>query len=133
FCICFFFFSSRRRHTRSLRDWSSDVCSSDLRRLCGAGDLRHRDDVVHGRFRIQEVEDRRRRKAAVEAHAEARGGKGGPQQRQESAQQAQRAARGGGVAWPQNGRTEILLALVVEGEERQQRQIAPAVVVPVEE
>src|SRR5690349_1694630 len=28
--FCFFFFSSRRRHTRSLRDWSSDVCSSDL-------------------------------------------------------------------------------------------------------
>src|SRR6266576_4540867 len=26
-----FFFSSRRRHTSSLRDWSSDVCSSDLR------------------------------------------------------------------------------------------------------
>src|SRR5699024_1198421 len=37
FCLCyilpfflFFFFSSRRRHTRSKRDWSSDVCSSDL-------------------------------------------------------------------------------------------------------
>src|SRR5699024_11839170 len=30
--ICCFFFSSRRRHTRSKRDWSSDVCSSDLRR-----------------------------------------------------------------------------------------------------
>src|SRR3989440_2209191 len=29
----FFFFSSRRRHTRSDRDWSSDVCSSDLIRL----------------------------------------------------------------------------------------------------
>src|SRR5699024_2152260 len=28
-----FFFSSRRRHTRSKRDWSSDVCSSDLARL----------------------------------------------------------------------------------------------------
>src|SRR5437868_12847266 len=28
--FCFFFFSSRRRHTRSKRDWSSDVCSSDL-------------------------------------------------------------------------------------------------------
>src|SRR6267378_7419333 len=28
--MCVFFFSSRRRHTRSLRDWSSDVCSSDL-------------------------------------------------------------------------------------------------------
>src|SRR5260370_10407175 len=29
-CI-FFFFSSRRRHTRFKCDWSSDVCSSDLR------------------------------------------------------------------------------------------------------
>src|SRR5476651_1410126 len=32
-CECiffFFFFSSRRRHTRYWRDWSSDVCSSDL-------------------------------------------------------------------------------------------------------
>src|SRR6266536_3672653 len=31
-CFCFVF-SSRRRHTRSTRDWSSDVCSSDLARL----------------------------------------------------------------------------------------------------
>src|SRR5438067_5045525 len=30
-----FFFSSRRRHTRSKRDWSSDVCSSDLGRSAG--------------------------------------------------------------------------------------------------
>src|SRR5207253_8066878 len=30
-CVYFFFFSSRRRHTRWPRDWSSDVCSSDLR------------------------------------------------------------------------------------------------------
>src|SRR5205809_2654261 len=28
--LIFFFFSSRRRHTRCSRDWSSDVCSSDL-------------------------------------------------------------------------------------------------------
>src|SRR5438874_9996470 len=35
----FFFFSSRRRHTRSLRDWSSDVCSSDLQ--CS-----HRDQPI---------------------------------------------------------------------------------------
>src|SRR5215813_15130228 len=28
--VLFFFFSSRRRHTRCGRDWSSDVCSSDL-------------------------------------------------------------------------------------------------------
>src|SRR5437763_15973608 len=35
---CFFFFSSRRRHTRYIGDWSSDVCSSDLScngRMCG--------------------------------------------------------------------------------------------------
>src|SRR5204863_7675672 len=41
FCVelsiyLFFFFSSRRRHTRSLRDWSSDVCSSDLADLATA-------------------------------------------------------------------------------------------------
>src|SRR5258706_2195675 len=29
-CYLFFFFSSRRRHTRLVSDWSSDVCSSDL-------------------------------------------------------------------------------------------------------
>src|SRR5690606_40497042 len=28
--VGYFFFSSRRRHTRFSRDWSSDVCSSDL-------------------------------------------------------------------------------------------------------
>src|SRR6266852_7701203 len=35
--LFFFFFSSRRRHTRCYRDWSSDVCSSDL--LDGTGGL----------------------------------------------------------------------------------------------
>src|SRR5690625_4948013 len=34
-----FFFSSRRRHTRWPRDWSSDVCSSDLEHDAGHGDL----------------------------------------------------------------------------------------------
>src|SRR5205809_1798688 len=38
--LFFFFFSSRRRHTRCSRDWSSDVCSSDLF-------LREQPDVVH--------------------------------------------------------------------------------------
>src|SRR6476620_10955856 len=37
----FFFFSSRRRHTRYWRDWSSDVCASDLRGALD-GRLRHR-------------------------------------------------------------------------------------------
>src|SRR5699024_5734635 len=37
-CHCLvFFFSSRRRHTRSKRDWSSDVCSSDLSSMTTPG------------------------------------------------------------------------------------------------
>src|SRR5205814_3230506 len=42
-CLSFFFFSSRRRHTRCLSDWSSDVCSSDLIR---AGIYRLQADKV---------------------------------------------------------------------------------------
>src|SRR5262245_63310309 len=49
--VSFFFFSSRRRHTRCLSDWSSDVCSSDLsvRRplvalRLGPGDAPERDE-----------------------------------------------------------------------------------------
>src|SRR5699024_11599584 len=38
----YFFVSSRRRHTRSKRDWSSDVCSSDL--LSVARQNQHQDD-----------------------------------------------------------------------------------------
>src|SRR5207248_6960829 len=34
-----FFFSSRRRHTRSYGDWSSDVCSSDLKQFTAASIL----------------------------------------------------------------------------------------------
>src|SRR5437764_8846516 len=34
-----FFFSSRRRHTRYIGDWSSDVCSSDLERAVAIFDL----------------------------------------------------------------------------------------------
>src|SRR5690606_40381007 len=40
----FFFFSSRRRHTRFSRDWSSDVCSSDLAVVAEA--LRHGERLV---------------------------------------------------------------------------------------
>ena len=39
-----FFFSSRRRHTRLVRDWSSDVCSSDL----FEGRPVHRTIIPHG-------------------------------------------------------------------------------------
>src|SRR5262245_62256427 len=47
FLFVFFFFSSRRRHTRCLSDWSSDVCSSDLApraagHIARGGDVRAR-------------------------------------------------------------------------------------------
>src|SRR5699024_11229379 len=70
FLFFFFFFSSRRRHTRSKRDWSSDVCSSDLaetsqqhgrsqhqgqdcpqrRRHCGAGRSEEHTSELQSRF-----------------------------------------------------------------------------------
>src|SRR5207249_8523891 len=46
-----FFFSSRRRHTRSKRDWSSDVCSSDLRQIDFLDKLSNR----HRALRIEQA------------------------------------------------------------------------------
>src|SRR3712207_4616604 len=78
-CI-FFFFSSRRRHTRYWRDWSSDVCSSDVpraragqgaatapstREVHGSDDVKKGDHVTwnsHG----QEVEGTVKRKITSE-------------------------------------------------------------------
>src|SRR2546422_7298274 len=45
----FFFFSSRRRHTRCSRDWSSDVCSSDLL----PGEVEGPEEGVQGDVRRQ--------------------------------------------------------------------------------
>src|SRR5205809_2329189 len=63
FFIFFFFFSSRRRHTRCSRDWSSDVCSSDLHRQRGVGmegapEARERG-VVSGRRQQRDAERNR--------------------------------------------------------------------------
>src|SRR3989440_2168807 len=52
----FFFFSSRRRHTRSDRDWSSDVCSSDLARL--DADLAYVRDMGMNTIRLEGRLDR---------------------------------------------------------------------------
>src|SRR5699024_11354656 len=43
-----FFFSSRRRHTRSNRDWSSDVCSSDLGHADFGGEVERIMKMVDG-------------------------------------------------------------------------------------
>ena len=57
FCIMsitllrFFFFSSRRRHTRLRRDWSSDVCSSDLAVAEDDGEIMgvsHKEYLIEG-------------------------------------------------------------------------------------
>src|SRR3712207_9284650 len=51
-----FFFSSRRRHTRYWRDWSSDVCSSDLVRNSGGpsrSDCRSAVVLRHELIRVQ--------------------------------------------------------------------------------
>src|SRR3712207_8103695 len=49
YVFVFFFFSSRRRHTRYWRDWSSDVCSSDLGKynLCRFGSKLKGDDYAY--------------------------------------------------------------------------------------
>src|SRR5690606_41819415 len=44
-----FFFSSRRRHTRFSRDWSSDVCSSDLYYRVRMGNFRSREAAERAR------------------------------------------------------------------------------------
>src|SRR2546422_7365681 len=44
--VIFFFFSSRRRHTRCSRDWSSDVCSSDLTIARRYADRIRRDSIA---------------------------------------------------------------------------------------
>src|SRR5437868_9016834 len=66
----FFFFSSRRRHTRSKRDWSSDVCSSDLRRRAGrSGGLHCGARASSGRIRLDLLDD-----AAARRPQDQRGG-----------------------------------------------------------
>src|SRR5690349_22537394 len=68
FCMNFFF-SSRRRHTRSLRDWSSDVCSSDLDGADRAGGSCAAEAVARRKLREQ---GRRPARLAARARSEER-------------------------------------------------------------
>src|SRR5699024_11866338 len=61
----YFFFSSRRRHTRSKRDWSSDVCSSDL-------ELLELLDIFEGQVPEEERESARARLLATLEDAQLR-------------------------------------------------------------
>src|SRR5687768_18132243 len=68
--MLFFFFSSRRRHTRCSRDWSSDVCSSDL----GAGapplDVHATDQQPEAEDHLREARDQQ---GSEDAARQARG------------------------------------------------------------
>src|SRR5699024_11755017 len=91
--VCYLFFSSRRRHTISKRDWSSDVCSSDLQhdadvgvsaatlaelmRRGGHSDIRVVLRYQHATMaRDRELADRTSKRAAARSE-ERRGGKEG--------------------------------------------------------
>src|SRR2546421_7157601 len=72
-----FFFSSRRRHTRSDRDWSSDVCSSDLpgravteRKHAEAELERHRAQLRGLAARLEAAREAERARIAREIHDE---------------------------------------------------------------
>ena len=95
--------------------------------------LRHRDHVIEPRLRLQEGEDRRAGKAPVEPNENARPRKRPAQPRQQPRQQPDRPLGGDRLAVPQQRRAQILLGFAVEGQEAKQRQVAPVVVVAVEE
>src|SRR5471030_1955466 len=61
--IFVFFFSSRRRHTRCLSDWSSDVCSSDLPGQAGG------KENGHGRHARHQGRARQARSEGVAEHS----------------------------------------------------------------
>src|SRR6266567_4555122 len=92
---CFFFFSSRRRHTRFDCDWSSDVCSSDL----DGGDARELQVDALGMHRLLQREplgERTHRPAGPRSGARASGS--GGRQLQQQPQEV------GSVSTEMNGR-----------------------------
>src|SRR2546422_9974112 len=73
----FFFFSSRRRHTRCSRDWSSDVCSSDLLHRRIKSNVQHQRQaaaVPGGHEPEDERADRAHRQRGGERQSGGRGG-----------------------------------------------------------
>src|SRR5699024_11764344 len=63
--VFYFFFSSRRRHTRSKRDWSSDVCSSDLYQYVVDKEEREIEFVDFSGMSMEEAEKTMRKWTAV--------------------------------------------------------------------
>src|SRR5438105_12630815 len=89
----FFFFSSRRRHTRSTRDWSSDVCSSDLGEQLRAlvlSDLGVRVDLVDRRLVDHGADVRVVGPRVADAH---------PLGARDERSEERRVGKGGGSRW----------------------------------
>lgn len=94
--------------------------------------LRHRDDIVDSDD-VEELEQFGRREATIEAHEDAGSREAFLQPADDALEQRQCTRLGGDVARAQRRGAQVLLVLAVEGQERQQRQVAPGVVEAIEE
>src|SRR5439155_3777754 len=65
-CTDFFFFSSRRRHTKWPRDWSSDVCSSDLVDRTADRDARYQGSRSASRSAVRSTRAEPKRQMAAD-------------------------------------------------------------------
>src|SRR5438093_9424952 len=90
-----FFFSSRRRHTRLVSDWSSDVCSSDLARLVRGADHRRRPAGAPGRAVARCFHRRAPRGAARSLPGGGNGGGAARAPQRAATAEASRGERGG--------------------------------------
>src|SRR2546421_9674157 len=111
--LLLFFFSSRRRHTRSDRDWSSDVCSSDLESIGIFGELGYRRGIARllEEFACAAVVDGKQERAlrlagAAAALREALGARLPPDERPKLERLLAQARAAGGPAAAQPGWTE---------------------------
>lgn len=95
--------------------------------------LGHPDDVQHVGLFGEEVEDLRCGEAAIEPHEDLDTREGGPESRQDPGEHPDGAVEDRCIAGPQERGTEVLIRFVVKGQERDHRQVAPGVVVAVEE
>src|SRR6266436_989717 len=101
--LFFFFFSSRRRHTRCSRDWSSDVCSSDLAEngVDEPGPNGERQSGESHAWGVEidgsdaEIERVEKRRGAKDGNADDPEGDGGARRNQERSRQAQERGNGG--------------------------------------
>src|SRR3546814_2898668 len=77
YCV-FFFFKQKTAYEMRISDWSSDVCSSDLRPEVGRADGAVQPARLRGRVRVDGDADVRRRAGAGALGKERRPGRGGP-------------------------------------------------------